>query len=110
MKRIVIVFLFIASCKNEAHKEQSTQVVDSTIVKSRTAVDSLATSVKEAQDRMFFILDIRQKRDSFLFKKYENEVLYYQTGDDKYRRRCNRMIDSNNKYVAIMDSVAKQIK
>lgn len=110
MKHIVIVFLFITSCKSEVHKEQNNQVVDSTIIKSKNVVDSLATSVKEAQDRLYFILAIRQKRDSFLFKKYENEVLYYQTGDDKYRRKCNRMIDSNNKYVAIMDSVAKQIK
>lgn len=73
-------------------------------------VDSLISSLQKSQDRFCFTLSIISKRDSFIVKKYENEVLYYQTGDDKYRKRGNRFVDSTNKYVHIIDSIAKQLK
>lgn len=74
------------------------------------STDSLLSSVQKSQDRLYYVISIVGKRDSLLVKKYENEVLYYQTGNDKYRKRCNRLIDSVNKYVRIIDSLAKQLK
>jgi hypothetical protein len=87
--------------------------VDKKQVPVKTIIDSLSPAidrVKESQDRFYFVLSNVQKRDSFLLKKYENEALYYQTNNDKYRRRANRMLDSMNKYVLVIDSVAKKIK
>lgn len=104
-----LVFSFMYISCNGAVKQQES-LIDSSIVNTRKSVDSLTISVQQAQNRLFFILAIRQKRDSFLFKKYENEVLYYQTENDKYRVKANKMIDSVNKYVTIMDSIAKTIK
>lgn len=101
----VILFIFCA-CKG---KQKEAPVV-SDYERTAINIDSSLSRLSAAQTRFEMVLSVRFKRDSFLTKKYENEILYYQTQNDKYRRRANRFVDSVNKYVLIIDSLDKQMK
>lgn len=99
------IFLLLFSCKPSVKREPINE--NTPIIK---AIDSLASRSTTGMDRLNFAFSLMRKRDDFLIKKYENEVLYYQTGNEKYRRRCNRFVDSFHKYVHIMDSISKSMK
>ncbi len=101
MKYLSLIFL-VCACQSPEPKPPMQ-------IAPMTGIDSAISNVEKSQNRFYFILGLVQKRDSFRFKKYENEVLYYQTQDDRYRRRGNRFIDSVNKYVRIIDSVTKTL-
>lgn len=112
MKYIIAISLFVLSCKSKVikGKEQSAADIRAEIHSNFKTIDSLATKIQSSQTRLFFVISNIQKRDSFLFKKYEYEAHYYQSGEDQYRVKANRMIDSANKYVRIIDSVKKTLK
>lgn len=102
--RYIYVFLLSCSCG------QSSIPIPASGEPIKQKVDSTGMHIQHLTDRFHYILDVKWKRDSFIFKKLENEVLYYKTQNDKYRRMANRCIDSANKYVRIIDSVSKEIK
>jgi hypothetical protein len=104
--KFIPLLLLVCACKAPAHNIPAKEPDISYI----SSVDSLISNVEKSQSRLLLIFEVVQKRDSFLIKKYQNEVLYYKSGDDKYRRRCNRLIDSIHKYVHVMDSVSKTMK
>ena len=112
MKYIIAISLLVLSCKSRSIKEKEQLIVANRakIDSNFKTIDSLTTKIQSSQSRLFFIISNIQKRDSFLFKKYEYEAHYYQSGEDKYRVKANRMIDSANKYVRIIDSVKKTLK
>lgn len=103
--RYVFILLLVYSCRQSPTPISVT--VDEPV---KQKVDSTSIRIQQLTDRFHYLLDVRRKRDSFIFKKLENEVLYYKTQNDKYRRIANRCIDSAKKYVRIIDSVSKEIK
>lgn len=103
--KYIIPFILLFSCKSSP--EIKPPVLSP--VNIDTSIIEKISSVQASQNRFYYILSLVTKRDSFLMKKYENEVLYYQTQNDKYRRRANRLVDSTNKYVHLIDSIAHQL-
>jgi hypothetical protein len=103
--KYILIFCFLYACKYPANKP-ITEVNNATDTPA-VSTSSAALKASDAMARYNLVLSVVGKRDSFNIKKYENEVLYYQTTNERYRLRANRCIDSFNKYVRIIDSLAK---
>lgn len=105
MKYIIFV-LFLIGCATKT-KPVPPKASES---KPQSLPNAISPSTQLAMDRFYYLLSSVGKRDSFLVKKYENEVLYYKTQNEKYRIRGNRYVDSTNKYINIIDSITKEFK
>lgn len=103
--RYVFILLLVYSCRQSPTPISVT--VDEPV---KQKVDSTGMHIQHLTDRFHYILDVRWKRDSFVMKKLENEALYYKTEDEKYFHRANKCVDSANKYIHIIDSLAKIVK
>lgn len=108
MKYIFIPFIIFSCSQKPVIKDDLSKQLDTLVDKTHKTVE-LSRHVEHSMDQFSYALSILPKRDSFVMKKYEYEVLYYQTENEKYRLRANRMVDSIHKYVRIADSILKTI-
>lgn len=107
MRFIIISFLVFASCRNDKAPQSDSAIA----FKLPDTSLSLADRNIKAAERNGRILDnllesikYMGTRDSFVFEAQKLEVLYYKTGQDKYRIRHNKLVDSVQKYCAIIHS------
>lgn len=92
MKYLFITCLLFAGCKAPIDNTIDT----STRLAEQTLKDSEANNKR--LDSILKAVSYMGTRDSFTFTAQKLEVLYYRTGEEKYRIRHNRLVDSINKY------------
>lgn len=100
MRLLFVCFLFIGCISAPTPEPQAKSPAD-TAIKKRDPAKDYMDSIISALNYM----GIRERLDT---ERQKNEVLYYKTGEDKYRIRHNRLVDSVNKYRNIINSQLNQ--